>query len=552
MAVAAGITSVLVQTVESFETSNAAQAAPGVLRSYKGTVYFSTDYVTVKLDLRPVYKFFDSLKEAKIALNQLLTHPENKVINNSTLSMLNNEWRRLGMMIPSRAKRSLFSFGGDILHSIFGTATDKQIDKVHERVNVLEAWAKAKGTLIKQTVERLNTHSEKIAQLNTDLQSMSEILNSNSVTVHKLKLNGIAIGIASYLGFLIEQFDTISNALALAGKDIVSPNLFSPSELQDVLFNAKDKHGSIPIYSMDRIHDYYNILHVKIVHDYLYIFVPFSSAVNFGLYHFVPFPTFINDDMVVELDIQETYVLIDSEFNSVAITQGYYYEKYCVAVASQKYMCPSNKFHFFPSSKFSCFLNLAVHFQTTPTCKFRNVNTNVTAYHASPYTYIFSRNPIKLTISCGGSPKLKTVKGNIELNENCGVSAPNNLKIFPSTNRAADAPTFVPRYTGLFLRNISFPQPVQKLIIKKMSKETNLTDDTVNWADFFDHYHPHATYIGTPLLLIVIVIAIVVVGRFVYKRKLASVVRNVATLVRDQEARSAEQGGENLEMREVS
>ena len=69
---------------------------------------------------------------------------------------------------------------------------------------------------------------------------------------------------------------------------------------------------------------------------------------------------------------------------------------------------------------------------------------------------------------------------------------------------------------------------------------------------FSDKYHAHTTYIGTPIVLLVIVVVIILGGRFVYKRKLASVVRNVSILIRDQEARSAEQGGENLEMREVS
>ena len=130
-----------------------------------GRVSFAQDFLTVRIDLQPVTKFVSSLQDARSKLGDLLSHYDLKLLDNNTVSLLVAQKQRLDMMLPSRPKRSLFSFGGDILHAVFGTVTDKQIHQVDHKLALIEKWAAAKGKLINLVFSRVNGHSEKLLKL---------------------------------------------------------------------------------------------------------------------------------------------------------------------------------------------------------------------------------------------------------------------------------------------------------------------------------------------------------------------------------------------------
>ena len=169
------------------------------------------------------------------------------------------------MMLPSWSKLSLFSFGGDLLHTVFGTATDKQVQKLNTKILAIEQWAKVKGTLLQKSVQRINDNSHKIILLNRDIEALANIINSNSLEFNIVKVNQLFLSIGSYLGYLIESYDVIINSLVLAGNNVVSPHLLPPSELQDVLEVAKTQHRFEPLYDFNNLDKYYSVLRVKIV-----------------------------------------------------------------------------------------------------------------------------------------------------------------------------------------------------------------------------------------------------------------------------------------------
>ena len=153
---------------------------PGVIRKELGKVSFSQDTLTVKMDMRPVKQFRDTLRKAKLELERLLAQKEfseSTSVRNATRSLLKSQLGRLDLMFHSREKRALFSFGGDILHSIFGTATDKQVDKVNSKIRAIEKWAVSKGNLMDAMLDRLNKHSEDIKTLNNNLNELADLLN---------------------------------------------------------------------------------------------------------------------------------------------------------------------------------------------------------------------------------------------------------------------------------------------------------------------------------------------------------------------------------------
>ena len=502
------------------------ESTPGVVTTNLGKVSFLQDFITVKLDLRPVSKLKEVLIKAKHEVENLLDRQDQKSIQPETLKLLQAEKKRLDMMFQSRKKRSLFPFGGDILQSVLGTATETQVHEVKMRYKELEKWAKIKGTLITKSVERLNQHSDKIKGMSEDIQTLSSLLNSHSLKLVKNEINEMSLSVATYLSFMIEQYEIIVNAIVLASKNIVSPNLFSPSEFRKILDDANLSFRFKSLFDGDRINDYYALLHTKIIDDDMYIFIPFASAVSFNLYHFVPFPSYINDSFVVELDIDETFVLINVDFTSIAKTSDAHFKKYCIAAFTQNYLCPANKFHFFPATNFDCLLNLAVHSDTTKTCKFRHVkdNTELSVYHSHDYNYIFSVNQIKISILCGGEPQLKTFKGNVAIKDICGVSAPNLLKIYPSHSHAADATAALPSFSSINLRQLSIPEQARNVVVHHFKEEEKIQNKELTWGDLVDVYHPYVSYVATPLVLVIMVIVLIGTGRLLYKKKVSSII----------------------------
>ena len=456
-------------------------STPGVIVSKLGRVSFIQDTVTVKMDMSPMRDFRTTLMKAKKELDDILGRQdvnESKVIHKSTLALLKSQLERLDMMFPNRVKRSLIPFGGDILHSIFGTATDKQIDQVNRKIIAIEQWAASKGALLTKTLERVNKHSRDIHQLNVDLRELATELNKNSKDIRYLRSNALLESIGSYLSFMIENYDVLINA--------------------------------------------------KVVHSYIYIFVPFASAVSFSLFHFVPFPSYIDDSTSAELDIKETFALISSDFSSIALASHSFYKRSCVAAASEYYLCPASKLHFYPASQFDCFLDLAVHSSISKTCKFRNEsNKTLVVKHVTPFNYIFSRNSLKVSLSCSSKSQLKEFKGAIKVNDHCGVSAPNLLRIYPSHSRAADVNLKTIAFPSIFLRHLTIPEPARNVVVQHLSTENPLVDDSMTWSQMVADIHPYVSYIATPIIIALVVVALIVGARIFYIKKLKTLITKI-------------------------
>ena len=501
-------------------------ATPGVIISSKGRVSFAQDIMTVKMDFSRIQDFTDSLRSARDGLQELIHHKDIKVVKNTTIDLLKVEMDRLKMILPSRSKRSLFSFGGDILHSIFGTATDKQVGEINKKISAIEKWAKLKGTLIHKTVKRVNENSRKILMLNRDIAAISAIVNADALKFNDININQILLSVGSYLGYLIESYDVLLNAVVLASRNIVSPHLLPPSELQDILLVAKNTYRFEPLYDTDKLENYYHVLSVKFVKGIVFVFVPFASALFFNLYHLVPFPSLIKGD-VVELNIEEHYLLLNQNYDAVSVAENAKFGEVCVALAAQNYLCQASNFHFVPAFKFDCLINLVLHSRPSPECSFRKVNKSIAFYHSSPYTYIFSKELLKFTISCGGEPSLTSLRGTFSLSEHCGVYSPNYMRIYPSHTTNADAKLIIPRLSTVMLQTLSFPEAAKNVVVQHFQTPKDIQDDGLSLQDFLTDAHPYVTYIGTPLFIVFCCVAMTLVGCFIFKKKVGIAIRKV-------------------------
>ena len=78
-----------------------------------------------------------------------------------------------------RNRCSILPFGGKLLHSLFGTATDDQVDRINRKVGRIIAWAKKKGKLISKMLDRGNDNAGKIRLLQSKVYWFAKITKTN-------------------------------------------------------------------------------------------------------------------------------------------------------------------------------------------------------------------------------------------------------------------------------------------------------------------------------------------------------------------------------------
>ena len=128
-------------------------------------------------------------------------------------------------MQSSRPKRSLLPFGGRLLSSVFGTATEAQVDAVNKKVVQIVSWAKKKGHLMSKLVQQGNVNSEKIALLNKRIgyYALRANLTGRRLSTVSLKLDRVLA--AEFTEGLINDVLRIDQGVVLAHRGIGTPNL---------------------------------------------------------------------------------------------------------------------------------------------------------------------------------------------------------------------------------------------------------------------------------------------------------------------------------------
>ena len=520
----------LSQRLDAAGTGTDSHLTTGVLRQFVGNTAFVQDVVTVKINLTNLDSLGDVLKTAKSEIDNLF-ETDIRITSSRVNRLLKAQRRKLEHLFPSRTKRALFKWGGDILHSIFGTATDDEVHNVKAKVERLETWAQMKGSLISKVVKRLNTQSSLVTDLSNAVANLSHALNEEEISMRHTLVRNSLYSVTSSLSFMLENFVAIQNAVVLAHKNIVSPDLLAPSELRDILLEAKDKHGFQLLYP-NNFNKYYSVLTAKVVAGFIYVFVPFKSSFQLQLFKLIPFPAYINDSIVVKLDISEMFILITENFDSIAFPSDDLIMHSCLSVSSNNYLCPANKLHFFPSAQHLCLLNIAVHNNITNSCTYKtDTDSSIEVRHVSPFHYFFTRRLVTITLKCGDkAPEMTDVRGNFQIHDDCGVYAPNLIRIFPSHSTMTSASPFIPIKDRVILHKFELPTGHRDVVLQQITTPEPLEEGLDLYDIPLEDVHPYFSFVGIPILMIIVVVGICIFTRLVYFKKIASMTRTVKGL----------------------
>ena len=353
--------------------------------------------------------------------------------------------------------------------------------------------------------------------------------------------NAFCQSVASYLTFAIDNYQFFVNSLLLANRNIVTPALLGHSDLTDVITHAKDTFGFTPLFE-GNIVQYYTVLRAKVISDKVYVFVPFAASFNLQLINIIPFPTLVNSSLSLVLDLPESksdvFVLLTNKFDSIAVTNKVYFEESCLSISSSNYLCRANRLVFYPTTKYPCLLDVSVQKDVTNSCKFKKFNSStLVVKHISHFNYFYTANNIALTLSCGTEkPKLLHLSGNFKTPEACGVYSPDLLQIFPSHSKTLTVDDAVPRFQHVTLRKYVIPEHHRSLDFELMTTPPPLEKGPAysDLPDFMFQAHPYVSYVGMPLLILVVVVGACVCARIFYLRKFRATflrVRELATFV---------------------
>ena len=437
-------------------------------------------------------------------------------------------------MQSSRPKRSRLPFGGRLLSSVFGTATEEQVNAINKKVVQIVSWAKQKGHLMRKLVQQGNVNSEKIVLLNCRIGYYAQKANLTGRRISSLNLKLDRVLAAEFTEGLINDVLHVDQGVVLAHRGIVTPNLLLPATFSNIIDNAVTQYNYRPLFPVESLSHYYGVLHSCVLGDRIFIFIPFSSAETLSYYEIKPFPTFVNVSLSVELVVEHELVLLTKDLKYVSFPSPQSLSDDCFPILLHEWLCPATNVHFLSAGNYPCVIDVLVHRDVSSRCSLRAVDYPIPrVLHLNAFNYLYTSEQHTLTLDCGyQNPHYKKLLGNLVVSDHCGIDIPNVLRVFPSLVQTMSSKIYVgdtsPNIILPVFSNVSLQPNVLPITdVPFLLKE----DYDTTWWDLSDYKEVH-TVVTLPVLLILSVVIIAVVCYVFYVKKTGSVLKQVR-IVRD-------------------
>ena len=144
-----------------------------------GKVVFVKNLLVVQIDCSNITKLINKLEALLPKVDAILKEVHNKISPNEKEALIQVR-ETIRHLIPrdnvqqpssassTRNRHPILPFGGKLLQSLFGTATDDQVDRINRKVGWVIALAKKKEKMISRMLERCNATPEKFDCYNLD------------------------------------------------------------------------------------------------------------------------------------------------------------------------------------------------------------------------------------------------------------------------------------------------------------------------------------------------------------------------------------------------
>ena len=177
-------------------------------------------------------------------------------------------------------------------------------------MNKIERWANNLGNIIQGTVSVLNNHAKLINNITSALNVLSNKLED---TINNLERKLIYQDMALKIDEIVNDVRFKMEALLEAKFNRVSVNLISLKELEEVISYSVIKFLMKPL-EIDIV-SYYNLMSVKVVHDQVYVLIPFDDEKNIKIYEIIPFPMNVKGKPIILENELEIIFLWEQNFH---------------------------------------------------------------------------------------------------------------------------------------------------------------------------------------------------------------------------------------------
>lgn len=225
------------------------------------------------------------------------------------------EYASISHLITKRFKRSpWFGAVGTVFKHVFGTLSEDDALKYDEAINSIQKDEKKLAQFMKEnilvttsaldsfrtTVQRLKLNEESLNnELNNLINKTNNLTKITNNILFESKVHSTFTSLESTLLTLSFRLEDVTNAILLAGQNILHPSILTPSQLSNELL-SNDRHilrsTHLPVSpSIDNVHVllristtscyYYNERLVFVLH------IPLVTSDEFNLYHNIALPT---------------------------------------------------------------------------------------------------------------------------------------------------------------------------------------------------------------------------------------------------------------------
>ena len=255
---------------------------------------------------------------------------------------------------PSRNKRALLSFLGDILGAITGVATDKQIKVINERINQLvdhdlelahvieKGISVVNATRVKlsETIETVNSLIEVTNSIQYELFNVTKVLQNQIMSFQKLVYHWNQITlyfnlIQDAMETVQHQFQTLHMQINAILQGSITPEVISPRQLQTILHEVAKfvpNYISLPYDIRNEIMEYYKALKCTSIpqkHGIMVIMsIPLlSERSRFIMYRILNVPVpFASGNLSAKYDIGHKYIALSEDTTQyAALDESEYY-----------------------------------------------------------------------------------------------------------------------------------------------------------------------------------------------------------------------------------
>ena len=365
----------------------------GALVESKGEVRLVKDIVVLKINMSETLDYEKKVSNVREQIKREIESSEGEGVIVELLKQIDEKLKVLTER-NSRKERSLLPFIGNAMNTMFGVATEAQVEKERERLDKLERWATEHGQLMSNLVDNVNQHTKILNNITHFLNMLSGKIENKLSLVDKV--NWIQSMVLS-ADLIAQDIENKLRAFTLANKGLVTPELVSPRDVQEILRYSIINFMFHPV--VEDSFMYYSLMTAKVVNKQVFVLIPFNSKESANLLYIVPFPMKM-DNVSVKVKMDKTYVVEQKKSNLVSLVEPTQFEK-CVMMQEDKYVCNIENFYLTPISKFTC-LNYIINGNKNliNKCNFENVNEEFAVTFLDDKVYLFTKDNTILTKTC--------------------------------------------------------------------------------------------------------------------------------------------------------